>query len=49
MVTRAGQSVSRDAKAEPLRKVGCEGQECFPFTGASEKKPDCERNSVGTE
>ena len=47
VVTRAGQSVSRDAKVEPLRKVGCEIQECFPCSGASEKKPDCERNLVG--
>ena len=47
VATRAGQSVRRDAKAEPLRKVGCERQECFPCTGAVKKKPDCEKNSVG--
>ena len=47
VVTRAGQSVRRDAKAEPLRVVGCEREECFPCTGDSERKHDCERNSVG--
>ena len=47
VATRAGQSVRRDAKVEPLRKVGCDRQECFPCTGAVKKKPDCERNSVG--
>ena len=47
VVTRAGQSVRRDAKAEPLKVVGCEREECFPCTGDSERKRDCERNSVG--
>ena len=47
VVTRAGQSVRRDAKAEPLRVVGCDRDECFPCTGDSEKKRDCEKNYVG--
>ena len=38
VATRAGQSVRRDAKAEPLRKVGCERQECFPCTVAVQCK-----------
>ena len=50
VVLKAGQSVKRDAKAEPLREVGCQREECFPCQGAGEwdhKKGDCERNSVG--
>ena len=46
---KAGQSVKRDAKAEPLRKVGCQREECFPCQGAGEpgaRKGDCEGNSV---
>ena len=49
VVPRAGKSVKRDAKAEPLRKVGCRRQECFPCQtdGESGRQSDCERNSVG--
>ena len=49
VVPRAGKSVKQDAKAEPLRKVGCRRQECFPCQtdGESGRQGDCERNSVG--
>ena len=36
VVLKAGQSVKRDAKAEPLREVGCQREECFPCQGAGE-------------
>ena len=43
---RAGNSVRTDAKAEPLRKTGCEREQCLPCKTSGERKGDCEKNSV---
>ena len=44
VVERAGTRVSSIAKAEPLRKVGCERGDCFPCTTGG---GNCERNGAG--
>ena len=43
---RAGQSVRTDAKPEPLRKTGCEREDCLPCRSSGGRKGDCEKNSV---
>ena len=43
---KAGQSVRTDAKPEPLRKTGCDREDCLPCQSPSNRKGDCEKNSV---
>ena len=43
---RAGKSVKLDAKPEPLRKLGCERQDCLPCQSSGSRKGDCEKNSI---
>ena len=43
---KAGASVRRDAKPEPLRKLGCSRKECLPCKSADNSGGDCEKNSV---
>jgi hypothetical protein len=43
---RAGRSVKTDAKAEPLRKLGCDREDCLPCRSPGRTKGDCEKNSV---
>ena len=43
---RAGSSVRTDAKPDPLRKLGCNREECLPCKSADKSGGDCEKNSV---
>ena len=43
---RAGRSVKTDAKAEPLRKLGCDREDCLPCRWPGKTKAGCEKNSV---
>ena len=43
---KAGQSVRTDAKPEPLRKTGYDRDDCLPCQSPSNRKGDCENNSV---
>ena len=46
VVQRAGISVKADAKPEPLRKPGCEREDCMICKSQDKKKGDCQKNSV---
>ena len=43
---KALSSVKRDAKPEPLRKLGYNREECLPCKSADNSGGDCEKNSV---
>ena len=43
---KTGQTVRTDAKTEPLRKTGCDRDDCLPCQSPSNRKGDCEKNSV---
>ena len=44
VVERAGKAMRSMAKAEPLKKKGCERDDCFPCTT---RGGNCERNGSG--
>ena len=44
VVERAGKAMRSVAKAEPLKKKGCQREDCFPCTSGG---GNCERNGSG--
>ena len=47
VVERAGTAMRSVAKAEPLKKKGCNRDVCFPCTTVTAGGGNCERNSSG--